>query len=445
MVKEMNQRAAGRLSLPHRLFKFMTSMPGGILLLLLLSLLSVYGSLFPHPDALELVYRSWWYRLVFILTAFNLLACTLRRLNRLVRGFRSTSPVLSAYSYRIAVKVPGEGKVPPKRAEDWLQRNSYRLRSLMLPQGQALVASKGRAGIYGFLVTHLALLLILAAAYYGVLTGSEDLGYAFPGEKIPVTMGGEPYFLEVVDFYIAYRDDGTVQQYYSEVILRPQDPTAPAVAGETIYVNQPLRYGRKVFYQHSYGWGVEADLYHPPSGAAEQVLLIPGEGYYFAPAGLTMQLLQFNPELEEDDQELQFSPSPEPLHPHVLFRLLDLENQPIGPPALLLEIEQPLKLPRLELTFTDYQKYTGILISENRSKGYVLMGSIMFLGGLFLSFYMRSRQIILLWSHASGPPTNRLTKDELTLYGWFRHDREGFEAELQRFLQALESEGRDGP
>ena len=420
-------------------------MPGGIFLLLFLSLLSVYGSLFPHPDALELVYRSWWYRLVFILTAFNLLVCTLRRLNRLVRGFRPTFPVLSAYSYRFDIKVPGEGKIPPKRTEDWFQRNNYHLRSLMLPQGKALVAAKGRAGIYGSLVTHLALLLILAAAYYGALTGSEALGYAFPGEKIPVTMRNEPYLLEVVDFYIVYRDDGAVKQYYSEVILRPQDPTAPAVANETIYVNKPLRYGRKVFYQYSYGWGVEAELYHPPSGTVEQVLLIPGEGYYFAPAGLTVQLLNIYPELEEDDQGLLFSPSPEPQHPHVLFRLLDPQNQPIGPPALQVEMEQPLKLPRLELTFTDYQKYTGILISENRSKGYVLMGSIMLLGGLFLSFYIRSRQLILFWPHVSDTPTNRSIKVELTLYGWFRHDREGFEVELQRFLQALESEGRDGP
>jgi len=116
MVREMNQSTAGRISFPHRVFIFMTSMPGGIFLLLFLSLLSVYGSLFPHPDALELVYRSWWYRLVFILTAFNLLVCTLRRLNRLVRGFRPTPPVLSAYSYRVDIKVPGEGKIPPKRA-----------------------------------------------------------------------------------------------------------------------------------------------------------------------------------------------------------------------------------------------------------------------------------------------------------------------------------------
>lgn len=445
MIKEANQGPAGRLSFPHRLFILMTSMPGGIFLLLLLSLLSVYGSLLPHPDALELVFRSWWYRLVFTLTAFNLLACTLRRLSRLVRGFRFTSPVLSTYSHRFEIQMPGEGKISPKLAEDWFQGNNYHLRPVTLPQGKGLVASKGRAGIYGTLVTHSALLLILAAAYYGALTGSEALGYAFPGEKIPVIIRSEPFVLEVVDFDIAYRDDGAVKQYYSEVILRPQDPAAPAVAHETIYVNKPLRYGSKVFYQYSYGWGVEADLYHPPSGTLEQVRLIPGEGHYFAPAGVTVQMLNFYLELEEQDQGFQVSPLPESQHPSVLFRLLDPENQPIGPPALLSEMEQPLKVPQLELTFTDYHKYTGILISEHRGKGFVLMGSIMFLGGLFLSFFVRSRQVVLVWSQVSEPPTDRRNEDKLTLYGWFRHDREGFEAELQRFLASLKLEGRDGP
>ncbi len=449
----MIKRKAGQLSSPRHLLQHFYSIQAGIFLLLLLSALSVYGSLLPHAEALEVVFRSWWYGFIFVLTALNLLACTLRRLQQLTRCFgrlggeqnRATPVALSTYSHRVAIKMPGARQAAQKRATVLLKGSNYHLRTLMLPQGMALMATKGRAGVYGTLVTHLALLVILAGAYYGALTGTANIAFGFPGDKIPVVIEGDPHLLEISDFYIDYREDDTVHQYYSELTVSSESPASPVVAHKTIHVNNPLRYGGKVFYQYSYGWGVETHIYHPPSGTAEQVLLTPGEGYYFAPAGLTVHLLDFYPELDRDDGGLLFSRSPAPHHPHVLFRLLDEQHRPTTPPALLRAIGQTVELSLLEITFTDYRNSTGILISENGGKMYVLAGAIILLVGLFLSFYMRPRQILLLWPPASelaNNPPSPLFWSELTIYGWARHDRVGFEAEFHHFIDALAAAGR---
>ena len=438
-MKMKDKKAAMQLRNLSRLLTSFTSMQCGIFLILLLSVLSVSGSFLPHAEAMEAVYRSWWYVSLFILVALNLLACTLRRLQQLRKGYSisgtgknsSAAGELSAYPYRFEIDKSTARLDSRHHAAELLKQNNYHLQDLKLPRGEALLAAKGRIGIYGSLATHLGLLLIIAAAYYGVLTGSEELAQGFPGERIAVSIGDETLVLEIADFNINYREDGSVNQYYSELIIRSQDPESPLLVHDTIYVNNPLRYGRKTFYQSSYGWAVNAYLHDPFSGRTESAMLVPGQEYYFAPAGITVQLLSFYPDLEQGDQGHLFSRSPEPRHPHTLFRLLDQDNQLLGSPAQLLKIGDSLELPQFELGFDEFHNFTGILIKETGGTICLLSGSIIFLAGLFLCFFVQPRQILMLWPGAA--------KDEgkLIIYGWSRTDRPAFAVEFYEIVNDL--------
>lgn len=431
---------------PRRMVASFASMQSGVFLILFLCALSAYGSFLPHSEAIETVYSSWWYISLFSLAALNLSACTLRRLQRLInksgipgRGNISTTPLdLSAYSYRFEIDKSSGRQVSPNNAAEILKKNNYRLQDLKSVQGEAIIAEKGRIGIYGSLITHLALLIILAAAYYGVLTGNEDLARGFPGDIVPVSIGSETLKLEIADFYIDYRDDGSVNQYYSELILRDEDPEGPPLAHNTIHINSPLRYGKKSFYLSGYGWGVDTYMHHPPSEKTVMVRLIPGKEYYFAPARITLQLLNFYPDPARDKQGHLFSRSPEPRNPHVLFRLLDQENQVLGPPAQLQNIGESVELPQLEFIFTEFHNSTGILVKENRATSFVLFGAAVFLIGLLMSFYIQPRQILLLWAAA------REGTGKLTIYGWSHTDRPSFAIEFYEIVNTIVS-GRSEP
>ncbi len=464
-----------------RLLQRFASMQAGLTLLLLLAILSGYGSLMPHAEALEKVYRSWWFGFVFFLTALNLLFCSLRRIHVLLKmsrahkeweksmfsanaanaqaegpgGSEPPQPDYHPYQFLAGVQFAGNRDTGRQNMAAWLNSRHYRLRVLQSPPGEALLAEKGRWGHYGTLITHLSLIFMLATAYVGGLTGSEEFVRGFPGEMAPVQIKGEPFLLEICDFYIDYRDDGSINQYYSELTLRPATRATDAagdgsggdpVASETIYVNRPLRYGGKVFYQSGYGWGLITNFFHPPSGSREQVLLIPGQEHFFAPAGLTVQMLDFYPELDRDERGHLYSRSPQPRSPYVLFRLLDREGRPAGPSALLRGLGQPMELPVCQLTFTAHHNYTGILVSENPGKFFLLTGSLLFLTGLFISFYIRPQRLLFLRAHTvsappADPPEVPKAVNIVWIYGWSKYGGTVFTSELEEIVKIFQREG----
>jgi cytochrome c biogenesis protein len=422
------------------LLKYFKSMQCGILLILIFVASAVYGSLLPHTEALNKVYNSWWFFSIFGLVALNLLACTLNRLRELSKDFRifksiqngNSSSEFSDYPFRFDLEISGDLLHSVQNyAAVLLKKSSYRTQKVKFPRGETLLAAKGQLGIYGSLITHFSLLIIMASAYYGITTGSEDLVQIFPGEEVPVSIREEPFLLELIAFNIDFREDGSISQYYSELHLRPRDSSNAAAVRETVHVNNPLRYGGKVFYQSSYGWGVETSLHHPLSGSRELIILIPGQQYYFEPAGITLHMLSFYPNLVHGEEGELLSATPEPLNPHVLFSLLGQESQAPVSTASLKPVGQTTELPQFELTFTGFYNFSGILISENTAKIYILLGSISLLGGLFLSFFIQPRRILLSWHPSTAE------ESQLTVYGWSRSDRPAFAVEFYEFVDTL--------
>ncbi len=208
---------------------------------------------------LDRVFGTWWYLSLLLLFGASLLACTLTRqwpiLKMSRRWFYYTKPESFA---KFALKVElRDGSLDGLAAS--LQRRGYRV---FREQGK-LYARKGLIGRVGPIVVHASMLLILAGAVWGALTGFVAQEMVPSGESFQVqnVTGAGPWAhlprewsVKVNRFWIDYLPDGKIDQFYSDLSVLDRD--GQEVERQTIWVNKPLRYRGVTFYQAS--WEIAA-------------------------------------------------------------------------------------------------------------------------------------------------------------------------------------------
>jgi cytochrome c biogenesis protein len=126
----------------------------------------------------------------------------------------------------------------------------------VIQKGGFLYAYKGLPGKIGPIVVHASLIVILFGALLGNLSGfvSQELiplGGIFHVQNV-ISSGSMSYIPQdfegyVQDFKIAYNDEGSIDQFYSDLALL--NTNGEQIKRKTIYVNEPLRYREMVFYQ----------------------------------------------------------------------------------------------------------------------------------------------------------------------------------------------------
>ncbi|MEB3163594.1 MAG: cytochrome c biogenesis protein [Prochlorothrix sp.] len=133
------------------------------------------------------------------------------------------------------------------------------------PQG--LYARKGLVGRIGPIVVHASMLIILAGAIIGSLTGFKAQEMVPGGETFKVgniieagiwaKTGSEQiqkdWAVRVNRFWIDYTPTGRIDQFYSDLSI--VDANGEELQQKTIHVNEPLRYGGLTFYQTDWAIG----------------------------------------------------------------------------------------------------------------------------------------------------------------------------------------------
>ncbi|NJN29556.1 MAG: cytochrome c biogenesis protein [Synechococcales cyanobacterium RM1_1_8] len=130
--------------------------------------------------------------------------------------------------------------------------------------GDRLYARRGLVGRIGPIIVHASMLLVLAGAIWGSLTGffAQEMvtaGETFrvrnifeagplAGSQIPKDWG-----IKVNRFWIDYSPSGVVEQFYSDLSVVNQN--GDQLDRQTIQVNKPLRYDGVTFYQADWGLG----------------------------------------------------------------------------------------------------------------------------------------------------------------------------------------------
>lgn len=205
------------------------------------------------------VYRSWWFVALLILFGASLTACTFTRQIIALRWFSRpwnfyTQPrQFNKLALSTTLPVGTLAQVEPA-----LQAKGYKI----FTRDRALYGQKGVMGRIGPIVVHASMLLILAGAIWGGLTGffAQELipsGNTFEIRNIfdigPLGEAQVPqdWKVKVNRFWIDYTPEGTIDQFYSD--LSVVDAQGEELKRKTIHVNEPLRYQGVTLYQADWG------------------------------------------------------------------------------------------------------------------------------------------------------------------------------------------------
>ena len=210
-------------------------------------------------SGLDHVYRTWWYLAILILFGSSLTACTFTRQITALRWFSRTWNFYTQPRQFNKLALSGElSQGNLEKISPILQQRGYQI----FTRDRALYAQKGVAGRIGPIVVHASMLIILAGAIFGGMTGffAQEVvpsGQVFQIRNIfdagPWAEAQIPkdWAVRVNDFWIDYTAEGAIDQFYSD--LPVIDEAGNELKQKTIPVNEPMRYRGVTLYQADWG------------------------------------------------------------------------------------------------------------------------------------------------------------------------------------------------
>jgi cytochrome c biogenesis protein len=203
---------------------------------------------------LDHVYRTWWFLALLILFGSSLTACTFTRQFPALKAARRWKFYDQPRQFEKLALSAELDTGSLDNLESVLKQKRYRV----FQEGNTMYARKGIVGRIGPIVVHASMLIILAGAIWGTMTGfiAQEMvpsGATFQVKNIldagPLSEPQIPkdWGVKVNRFWIDYTPEGSIDQFYSD--LSVVDNQGKEVDRQTIYVNKPLRYQGITFYQ----------------------------------------------------------------------------------------------------------------------------------------------------------------------------------------------------
>lgn len=219
---------------------------------------------------LDHVYKTWWFLSILVLFGASLTACTFTHQFPALKAAQTWKFYGKPRQYeKLALSTQLSGG-HLNELEEVLQNRRYRV----FREGNTIYARKGLMGKIGPIIVHASMLIILAGAIWGTLTGVMAQQLVPSGESFTINNIVEAgslaqlnvfkdWSVRVNRFWIDYRDDGSIDQFYSD--LSVLDRNQQEVDRQTIHVNKPLRYRGVTLYQTDWAIaGIQVRLNNSP-------------------------------------------------------------------------------------------------------------------------------------------------------------------------------------
>jgi cytochrome c biogenesis protein len=207
---------------------------------------TVFGPLVVRTT-LRNIYGSWWFVGAFAALALNLLACSIRRTQRLLAQGQAALA-------RAAGEAPLEGRQArwrlsrqPAAAADGLsgllRRAGYAV--TQVPVGadgrRAVVARRGRLVPWSPVIVHVGLIVVLIGAAWGRLPSHTYRATAMlgPGEVFPAKPPGEAFGLRLNDAGVEHGGRNQGMRFWAKVDVLEE---GQVIKSQTVQPNRPLRY-----------------------------------------------------------------------------------------------------------------------------------------------------------------------------------------------------------
>lgn len=379
------------------------SMRTAIILLVLLTVACVVGSVLPQGELeayytgyysgalshlilllnLDDVFHSVWFTVLTILLCLNLLGCNLIRFPVLFRQMKEEYT-----PERRLAKWNGEADAVLEKEPEILFRRLHFQKTETVKtadQETCRYGVRNKFGIWGAWLTHLGMLIIIVGFALGQMFTQKYTVYGVVGESLPVE--GTHYTVTIDDFKTLLREDETVDQYIANLTLTDTD-SGNAVSGEAS-VNHPMNALGMKLYQNSTGWAANVVVSRGGELVQSEILCA---GEHMSIKDMPDLVLAFNafyPDYVMADGK-PATASSELKNPGYLYTVY-YQGDVLG--MNVLTGNQPITIDDLTIVFMDPQPYTLIQLKRDPFTGIALVGGILILAALFLSFYLRTEEL----------------------------------------------------
>ena len=271
--------------LRRELFPILGNLKFAIVLLLIIAIFSISGTVIEQGETLNFyqqnyperpalfgfltyrlllniglnhVYSTWWFLALLILFGTSLTICTFNRqlpMLKVAKRWHYYTKPQSFSKLALSTELTG-GSVNVLKIEELaplLNKFGYKV----FHENSQLYARKGLIGRIGPILVHASMLLILAGAIWGSVTGfiGQEMipsGQVFQIKNI--TEAGiwshipKTWSIKVNRFWIDYTPSGAIDQFYSDLSIL-DNKSGKELDRQTIHVNKPLRYDGVTLYQ----------------------------------------------------------------------------------------------------------------------------------------------------------------------------------------------------
>ena len=350
------------------------------------------------------MYHSWWFQLLLILLAINLIICSLRRLPKTLKSLQAARKFLGPARVK-KLHTNAQARVPLTVAETQAlldpildRRFSASLWKEENGTWQA-AAEKGRIGRLGVYFVHIGVLLVLAGALIGSIFGFKGFVaiHENTSESHVVLKQGasQPLGFEIRcdKFTVEFYETGAPKEFRSDVSILEQGKVIKQAA---IRVNSPVTHNGMTFYQSTYGRDVPSGIVleiKDVNTSESKKLQVPFRETLFIP-GTKDRLVV----MDFKDNVNNFGPG--------FFIGMALENkEPVGAWILAKKPEfHGNRIGDIAITIVDFQNrfYTGLQVKKDPGVWVIYVGFCLMLLAMIIALYISHRRVWLVLSPASN-------------------------------------------
>jgi hypothetical protein len=174
------------------------------------------------------------------------------------------------------------------------------------------------------------------------------------------------------------------------------------------------------FYQSSYGWASRFSILNSEEEILHTGWLRNNESYFYQPEHLTVYLYGYFPDLVVTNEGMPMSMSERqnnPFYAMVLYHFNEYSD------SFLLEAGQDAPHGDIKIRFEEAKLYTGITYRSDFGYYFILLGSLIILLGMALSFYFYPK---FIYADAESGTVKASARQNL----W------GLNSELRRYIKA---------
>jgi cytochrome c biogenesis protein len=442
-----------------QLWNFLASLKLVVIILLILSALSIVGTLIEQNKPLQEYYRvyqpgtvalflklglfdmyhSWWFVACLSLLALNITSCTMDRYRGIMAGMRKNNIILDE---KLSKTVQNITTIRYVLQLDIVEKKMVELAGKNFSGKPVVTATedgvshyffeKGKYSRLAFFMTHLSILMVFLGAISGSFFGYKGYVNIFEGETISQleTRDGNiqklDFQIKCNTFHAEFYPNGAPMDYRSDLSIFQN---GKEVIRKTIRVNDPLTFEGVTFYQSSYG-GL-------PDQVAIDVVNRDGslKGTMTTPLNQRVDIPGETDKVDVADYQEHFH-LPDGVEGG---RAIGINIYPAkgAPVELWLLVDHPeydrhrggnyyLRVKDLKM-----KKYTGLQVNNDPGEILVWLGSMLLIAGIMIAFFLSHKK---LWISLR---TDKKGKSELKIGGTANKNRDAFAREMEQIILNL--------